>query len=133
MRSVLKPCNSTRTRPDPQNSQVRVGLQLFTVGSARLNFRLSCSPLIAMAFALRTRKSERSQRWPCESCVRDRDNKKPIIILIELLNNEVELSDWKRNRGRGFRNKLNKGNGIDVMIHKFVRISHAFTFVAKNE
>ena len=87
MRSVLEPCNPTRIRPDPsgrvQNSRIRVGsgYNYLLSGRVGLNFRLSCSPLIGMAFDLRTRKSERSQRLPRESCVRNRDNTKPIINL----------------------------------------------------
>ena len=42
---------------------------------------------------------------------------------------------------QGFRNKLNKGaiyktdprDAIDALIHKFVRQSHAFIFVAKTK
>ena len=41
----------------------------------------SCSFAIGMAFDLRTCKSSRSQRIPRESCVRNRDNKKPYINL----------------------------------------------------
>ena len=69
---VLQP---TRTRPDP-TGRVGSGSEYSSSGSGRvgsgrvkiiycrvgLHFRLSCSPLIGMAFDLRTRKSERSQR-----------------------------------------------------------------------
>ena len=63
MRSVLEPCNPTPTG--------QVGFRIIGFGSGKnyllsgrvgVNFRLSCSPLIGMAFELRTRKSERSQR-----------------------------------------------------------------------
>ena len=74
-------------QPDPssrvQDSRIRVGPGRVKIIYCRvgLNFRLSCSPLIGMAFDLRTRKSERSKRLPRESCVRDRDNRKPNINL----------------------------------------------------